>query len=116
MDKLRIRGGQPLTGTVRISGSKNAALPILLAAPLLSERTVIENVPRLRDIQTTLKLLDILGCPSTFEDGTVTIEPCKSLAPEAPYDLVRTMPRSSIGRNEVGRCRNSQTIPPNSTT
>ena len=95
MDKLRIRGGQPLTGTVRISGSKNAALPILLAAPLLSERTVIENVPRLRDIQTTLKLLDILGCPSTFEDGTVTIEPCKRLAPEAPYDLVRTM-RASV--------------------
>mgnify|MGYP000850291492 FL=1 len=95
MDKLLIRGGKPLNGVVRISGSKNAALPILLAAPLLTEPTVIDNVPRLRDIQTTLKLLDILGCPSTFTDNVVTLEPSKALNPEAPYDLVRTM-RASV--------------------
>ncbi len=95
MDKLRIRGGKPLSGTVRISGSKNAALPILLAAPLLTQKTVIENVPKLRDIHTTMQLLDLLGCPSTFEDGTVTLEPCRNLNPEAPYDLVRTM-RASV--------------------
>ncbi|EHJ47125.1 UDP-N-acetylglucosamine 1-carboxyvinyltransferase [Solidesulfovibrio carbinoliphilus subsp. oakridgensis] len=95
MDTLLIRGGKPLRGTVRISGSKNAALPILLAAPLLTRQAVIENVPRLRDIHTTLKLLDILGCPSTFTDNTVTLEPSKSLSAEAPYDLVRTM-RASV--------------------
>lgn len=95
MDKLLIRGGKPLHGVVRISGSKNAALPILLAAPLLTQSAVIENVPRLRDIHTTLKLLDILGCPSTFEDNTVTLEPAATLNPEAPYDLVRTM-RASV--------------------
>jgi UDP-N-acetylglucosamine 1-carboxyvinyltransferase len=95
MDKLLIRGGKPLNGVVRISGSKNAALPILLAAPLLTEPAVIDNVPRLRDIQTTLKLLDILGCPSTFTDNVVTLEPSKALRPEAPYDLVRTM-RASV--------------------
>jgi len=95
MDQLRIRGGKPLSGVVRVSGSKNAALPILLAAPLLTKPTIIENVPRLRDIQTTLKLLEMLGCPSTFEDHVVTIEPCSRIEPEAPYDLVRTM-RASV--------------------
>ena len=91
MDKLRIRGGKPLHGNVRISGSKNAALPILLAAPLLTKKTVIENIPRLRDIHTTLQLIEILGCPSTFTDGVVTVEPAQTINPEAPYDLVRTM-------------------------
>lgn len=95
MDQLLIRGGKPLHGTVRISGSKNAALPILLAAPLLTEPTVIENVPRLRDIHTTLKLLEILGCPSTFDGHVVRLSPCATAAHEAPYDLVRTM-RASI--------------------
>ena len=95
MDKLLIRGGKPLSGTIRISGSKNAALPILLAAPLLNRPTVIDNVPRLRDIRTTLNLLEMLGCPSTFEDNTVTLEPAQTLNPEAPYDLVRTM-RASV--------------------
>lgn len=95
MDTLLIRGGKPLNGTVRISGSKNAALPILLAAPLLTKQAVVENVPRLRDIHTTLKLLGILGCPSSFTDNTVTLEPCQTLNPEAPYDLVRTM-RASV--------------------
>jgi UDP-N-acetylglucosamine 1-carboxyvinyltransferase len=95
MDKLRIRGGKPLHGTVRISGSKNAALPILLAAPLLTQQAVIENIPNLRDIQTTLKLIGLLGCPSTFSEGTVILEPSQKLNPEAPYDLVRTM-RASV--------------------
>jgi UDP-N-acetylglucosamine 1-carboxyvinyltransferase len=95
MDKLRIRGGKPLHGSVRISGSKNAALPILLAAPLLTQKAVIGNIPNLRDIQTTLKLIGLLGCPSTFAEGTVTLEPSQNLNPEAPYDLVRTM-RASV--------------------
>lgn len=95
MDKLLIRGGKQLHGVIRVSGSKNAALPILLAAPLLTKPTTIDNVPRLRDIHTTLKLLEILGCPSTFTDNTVSLTPCEDVNPEAPYDLVRTM-RASV--------------------
>jgi len=94
MDKLVIEGGIPLTGQVRISGSKNAALPILFASILLSEPATFTNVPTLRDIHTTLKLLSILGCPAEFANGAVTMTPC-SLSPEAPYDLVKTM-RASV--------------------
>ena len=94
MDKLVIEGGLPLTGQVQISGSKNAALPILFASILLSEPTTFTNVPTLRDIHTTLKLLGVLGCPAEFDKGVVTMTPC-SLAAEAPYELVKTM-RASV--------------------
>jgi len=95
MDKLVIRGAKPLHGAVRISGSKNAALPILLAAPLMDGPIEYENVPRLRDIFTTLKLLNILGLPTTFEENRVTVSPAARLQFEAPYDLVKTM-RASV--------------------
>ncbi len=98
MDKLVIRGGRPLRGHVRISGSKNAALPILLAAPLMDGVVEYANVPRLRDIFTTLKLLNILGLETTFEADRVTVRPPASpsgLNHEAPYDLVKTM-RASV--------------------
>jgi len=94
MDKLVIEGNVPLHGAVRISGSKNAALPILFAAILLDGEVCFTNVPRLRDIKTTLKLLDILGCPSTVEGNRVCVQP-QALKPEAPYDLVKTM-RASV--------------------
>ncbi|MEG2171931.1 MAG: UDP-N-acetylglucosamine 1-carboxyvinyltransferase [Desulfovibrionaceae bacterium] len=94
MDKLVIEGGVPLHGAITVSGSKNAALPILFASILLEEPTTFTNVPNLRDIHTTLKLLAILGCPTAYEDGTVHMNPC-SLSPVAPYDLVKTM-RASI--------------------
>ena len=95
MDKLVIEGGLPLSGAVRISGSKNAALPILLAAPLLDTPVTFRNVPDLRDIHTTLKLLNILGLETAFENGVVTASPATALNPEAPYDLVKTM-RASV--------------------
>lgn len=94
MDKLVIEGGLPLTGTIEISGSKNAALPILFAAILAEEPITITNVPDLRDIHTTLNLLGVLGCDCHYEKGQVKIAP-GSLLPEAPYDLVRTM-RASV--------------------
>ena len=94
MDILVIEGGVPLSGQVQISGSKNAALPILFASILLSESTTFTNVPMLRDIYTALKLLNILGCPAGFDNGVVTMTPC-SLSPEAPYELVKTM-RASV--------------------
>lgn len=94
MDSLVIEGGVPLRGVVRVGGSKNAALPILFASILLDAPAVFSNVPDLRDIHTTLKLLSILGCPTHFDKGTVSVEPCE-LVPEAPYELVRTM-RASV--------------------
>lgn len=94
MDKLVIEGGIPLTGTVAVSGSKNAALPILMGSILLDEPVTFTNVPDLRDIRTTTRLLGLLGCPAEFADGVVSISP-GPLNPEAPYDLVKTM-RASV--------------------
>ncbi len=94
MDTLVITGGVSLEGKVRVSGSKNASLPILMASILLDEPVVFRNIPRLRDIHTTNKLLGILGCPAEFQGDAVHIRP-GSLSPEAPYDLVRTM-RASV--------------------
>lgn len=94
MDTLVIEGGTPLQGVIEVSGSKNAALPILFASILLEEPVTFTNVPHLRDIHTTLKLLGILGCLAEYQQGTVRMKPC-ALSPEAPYDLVRTM-RASV--------------------
>ena len=94
MDKLIIQGGHALHGTIHISGSKNAALPILFAAILPEERVTFRNVPDLRDIHTTLKLLDVLGCQCTHDDHQATVCP-GTLRPEAPYELVKTM-RASV--------------------
>ncbi|WP_320007990.1 UDP-N-acetylglucosamine 1-carboxyvinyltransferase [Maridesulfovibrio sp.] len=94
MDKLVIEGGIALNGPIRVSGSKNAALPILLACILPEGPVKLSNVPRLRDIHTTLKLLDILGCETSFNGNDVTSE-VKDLKVEAPYDLVKTM-RASV--------------------
>lgn len=96
MDKLEIVGHSPLAGEVRISGAKNAALPIL-AATLLAESPVgLTNVPHLNDVTTTLKLLRRMGVETTFHDG-VRLEVDASGAVEclAPYELVKTM-RASI--------------------
>ncbi|MDY7002312.1 MAG: UDP-N-acetylglucosamine 1-carboxyvinyltransferase, partial [Thermodesulfobacteriota bacterium] len=94
MDKLIIEGGRALRGRIKISGSKNAALPILLASLLVDGPVSYSSVPRLRDIHTTLKLLNILGCETSFEHDRVEVLPGE-LKPEAPYDLVRTM-RASV--------------------
>ena len=61
MDKFVIRGGEPLLGTVRVSGAKNAALPCMAAALLIDEPVVLENIPQVRDIQTTRNLLAAMG-------------------------------------------------------
>lgn len=95
MDKLVIEGGTPLRGRVRISGSKNAALPILLACILPEGAVHLTNVPRLKDIDTTLGLLRLLGCEARQDDDAVTVRVSSELKAEAPYDLVRTM-RASV--------------------
>ncbi len=95
MQKLKIRGGPPLHGEVRISGAKNAALPILSAALLSAEPLVLANVPRLNDIDTMLKLLGQMGVVTSRDGETVTLLADKVSELVAPYDLVKTM-RASI--------------------
>lgn len=91
MDRLLIRGGKKLQGTVRASGSKNAALPILVATLLTDEPCVLHRVPDLRDVRTTLKILEYLGKKVTYENGTVTISADGQLKNSLPYELVKQM-------------------------
>ncbi len=91
MEKLVIEGGRPLKGEVRISGSKNAALPILAATLLTEEACVIRNVPDLRDTSTMVRLLRSLGKAVTFDGGTVRVAAGDRRAVVADYDLVSTM-------------------------
>ena len=97
MDKLRITGGQPLQGEVLVSGAKNAALPELCAALLTADPVVLRNVPRLRDVATMRQLLENMGVVvSTHgERGGMTLHAADPIAPEAPYELVKTM-RASV--------------------
>ena len=95
MQKLRIRGGKPLSGTVRISGAKNAALPILCAAILSAETLTLHNVPQLNDIGTMLKLLEQMGVSTHREGETVVLNAANLANLAAPYELVKTM-RASI--------------------
>lgn len=95
MDKLVIEGGSPLQGEIQVSGSKNAALPILLACMLVPEEVALTNIPNLKDIHTTIRLLDLLGCETQWTDHAVKVKAGNELHPEAPYDLVRTM-RASV--------------------
>lgn len=97
MDKLLIRGGRTLSGTVTISGAKNAALPELCAALLTAEPVTLHNVPRLKDVATMRTLLAHMGVTSeTFgERGGMRFHAAEPILPEAPYELVKTM-RASV--------------------
>jgi UDP-N-acetylglucosamine 1-carboxyvinyltransferase len=96
MDKLLIRGGRHLHGTVMISGAKNAALPELCAALLTAEPVTLRNVPRLQDVATMLKLIRNMGVSTQqADDGSVVLNAGTLNNPEAPYELVKTM-RASV--------------------
>jgi UDP-N-acetylglucosamine 1-carboxyvinyltransferase len=96
MDKLLIRGGRSLQGTVRISGAKNAALTELCAALLTPEPVTLRNVPRLQDVSTMLKLVSHMGVQiERGVDGSVSVNAANLNLPEAPYELVKTM-RASV--------------------
>ena len=98
MDKLLIRGGRRLKGTVTISGAKNAALPELCAALLTAEPVTLRNVPRLQDVSTACKLLRKLGVSIDRADAkpdVIVLNAGHLSSREAPYDLVKTM-RASI--------------------
>ncbi|MDX1303829.1 UDP-N-acetylglucosamine 1-carboxyvinyltransferase [Photobacterium sp.] len=94
MQKFQIQGGGPLSGEVSISGAKNAALPILFASLLAEEPVEVANVPKLRDIDTTMELLSRLGVKIS-RNGSVHIDASGVNEFRAPYDLVKTM-RASI--------------------
>jgi UDP-N-acetylglucosamine 1-carboxyvinyltransferase len=96
MDKLNIEGGRPLEGEVRISGAKNASLPILAAGLLADEPVSIGNVPHLQDVTTMIELLGRMGATVTLDERMQVEVDSRSLdKPVAPYDLVKTM-RGSI--------------------
>ena len=95
MDKLIIEGGVPLHGEVLVSGAKNAALPILCAGLLAETPLVLTGVPALRDVASTLKLLDTMGVKVTKENDLVTLDAGDVASFEATYEMVKTM-RASI--------------------
>jgi len=96
VDKLRITGGTTLEGKVSISGAKNAALPILAGTLLATEPVTVSNVPHLKDVTTTISLLQMLGAQVTVDDQlNVEVDARHVNRREAPYDLVKTM-RASI--------------------
>jgi UDP-N-acetylglucosamine 1-carboxyvinyltransferase len=109
MDKFVIRGGEPLLGTVRVSGAKNAALPCMAAALLTDQPVILENIPQVRDIQTTRNLLVAMGADVELGYGRAqhrtTIHCANLTAPEASYDLVKTMRASTLVLGPlVARC------------
>jgi UDP-N-acetylglucosamine 1-carboxyvinyltransferase len=96
MDAIRIRGTRRLSGNIRVSGAKNAALPILCATLLSEGESLLRNVPGLRDIETTAALLRTLGRDVSLDIPEVRVRPGRgNVEPEAPYDLVRQM-RASV--------------------
>ena len=95
MDKIVVEGGKRLSGTVAISGAKNAALPILVSALLTDGMCTFTNVPDLQDIRSILLLLESLGARVVADGHTIKIDAATLAASEAPYDLVRKM-RASI--------------------
>jgi len=96
LDKLQVIGGARLSGEVRISGAKNAALPILAASLLAEEPVVLENIPSLNDVYTTVGLLRRIGLDIDFTaDYRIGVTPSEIKRFEAPYELVKTM-RASV--------------------
>ncbi len=96
MDKLLIRGGRRLQGTVPISGAKNAALPELCACLLSAEPVTLDNVPRLQDVNTMIRLIRNMGVTVERDDADqVRVDASRLTSPEAPYELVKTM-RASV--------------------
>ena len=92
MDRLLIRGGRQLSGDVKVSGAKNAALPILATALMVPGKVRFENLPHLNDVTTMLQLLGRMGVDVLLDDtGSVELDASHLNSIIAPYDLVRTM-------------------------
>jgi UDP-N-acetylglucosamine 1-carboxyvinyltransferase len=100
MDKFVIRGGNPLVGTIRVSGAKNSALPCMAAAILTEDEVTLENIPQVRDIETERRLLASMGATVELREGELkdrTTISCRTLSdPVARYEIVKTMRASSL--------------------
>ena len=96
MDKLRIEGGRPLSGEIRISGAKNAALPALAATLLTAEPVTLHRIPQVVDICTMAKLLMAVGSSVDTDGGSYAVRAGEIAEPVAPYELVKTMRASSL--------------------
>src|SRR5882724_7238054 len=100
MDKFVVRGGNPLLGTIKVSGAKNSALPCMAAAILTADEVVLENIPQVRDIETERRLLEAMGAHVELGYGRAqhrTTIQCAVLSdPEAKYEIVKTMRASSL--------------------
>lgn len=113
MDKLVIEGGRPLKGIIKVSGAKNAALPIFAATLLAPGAHVIRNVPDLRDIRTVIKLIEALGVKvERIGESSYKVDTGGPIGHEAPYELVKTMRASFMVAGpllaRLGRARVSQ--------
>ncbi|MCM8803665.1 MAG: UDP-N-acetylglucosamine 1-carboxyvinyltransferase [Candidatus Omnitrophica bacterium] len=95
MEKFIIEGGNKLEGEVEISGSKNASLPIIAASIMADGKTILHNIPDLKDVHTMIKILNYLGAKTKFENNTLEIDPSGIYQFTAPYEFVSTM-RGSI--------------------
>src|SRR5579863_524590 len=100
MDKFVIRGGNPLVGTISVSGAKNSALPCMAAAILTEDEIILENIPRVRDIETERRLLASMGAETEIAQGSeghrISLS-CRTLSdPVAKYEIVKTMRASSL--------------------
>jgi UDP-N-acetylglucosamine 1-carboxyvinyltransferase len=95
MDRLIVRGGARLSGTVRVSGAKNSALKLMAASLLAEGRSVIGNVPKIQDCRTMTEVLDHLGARTEWVDGAVSVDTSQVRSSETPYELVSRM-RASI--------------------
>jgi UDP-N-acetylglucosamine 1-carboxyvinyltransferase len=99
MDKFVIRGGNPLLGTIRVSGAKNSALPCMAAAILTEDEVILENIPQVHDIETERRLLVSMGAEVELGYGRAqhrTTISCRSVDPVANYEIVKTMRASSL--------------------
>jgi UDP-N-acetylglucosamine 1-carboxyvinyltransferase len=117
MDKFVIRGGNPLLGTIRVSGAKNSALPCMAAAILTEDEVILENIPQVRDIETERRLLVSMGAEVELGYGRAqhrTKICCKTLSdPEAKYEIVKTMRASSLVLGPlIARCGQARVAMP----
>lgn len=95
MSKFIVQGGQPLRGTIPISGAKNSVLPILAATLLNGGKNILHNCPDLRDVRSAIRILEHLGCSVTREGSTVTVDSSEVSRWDVPHELMREM-RSSV--------------------
>lgn len=114
MDRMIIHGGVPLRGTVELSGSKNAALPIMMASVLTAEPLTIRNVPRLRDVRTAIDLLIGLGVAARWiGDHDLELDARHLNSHDAPYELVKTMRASFVALGPLlARCGRARVSTP----